>query len=484
MRTIRNYIGGEFCETAGWIDDINPATGTVIARVPDSGPDDVDAAAHAAKKAFASWSRTPVAERTRLLLALASKIEQNADELARLEVEDTGKPLTRARKLEIPRAAAHLSFFASAVQHFNAEAYRTDQVGLNYTINQARGVAGCITPWNLPLFLFTWKIAPALAVGCTVVAKPSELTPSSANRLCELAHEVGFPSGVLNVVHGVGAKAGAAVVANRHITTISFTGGSKTGAEIARIAAPLFKKVALELGGKNPSVVFADADIDEAVSGCVQSAFGNQGQICLCGSRILIEESIYPRFVEKFVCATRSLIVGDPLETSTMQGALISKAHLEKVCGYVDLAIREGGKILCGGETPPLPDHCKGGYFFSPTVIVDLNHQCRTNQEEIFGPVATLIPFKSEREAVEIANGVEYGLSASLYTQNLGRAHRIAEMLECGTVWVNCWLVRDMRVPFGGVKASGVGREGGEHALHFFADPKTVCVRFGDEVEP
>jgi aminomuconate-semialdehyde/2-hydroxymuconate-6-semialdehyde dehydrogenase len=482
MRRLRNYIAGSFSETSATLENVNPATGEVVGLVPDSDAADVDRAAQAARAAFPAWSKTPVAERARLLEALAGKIEQHTEELARLEVEDSGKPLTRARTLEIPRAASNFRFFATAVQNFHAETYRTDGVGLNYTLNQPRGVAGCISPWNLPLYLFTWKIAPALAAGCTVVAKPSELTPTTAERLCEFAQEIGLPPGVLNVVHGLGAKAGAAIVAHRGINTISFTGGTVTGAEVARVAAPLFKKVGLELGGKNPTLVFADADLAEAMPACVQAAFGNQGQICLCGSRILVEESIYETFVEQFVAIARNLVVGDPLDPATQQGSLISKAHWDKVRGHVDRAVAEGGKLLCGGTVPSLPQRCKNGYFLSPTVIAGLDPKCRTNQEEIFGPVATLMPFRGEREALAIANGVDYGLSASLFTTNLGRAHRLAEALECGTVWVNCWLVRDLRVPFGGVKSSGVGREGGDHALRFFTDPKTVCIRYSDEV--
>ena len=482
MRRIRNFFAGAFHDTPSTLDNVNPATGEVLGTVPDSDAVQVDQAAQAARAAFPAWSKTPVAERARLLEALATKIEQHTEELARLEVEDSGKPLTRARTLEIPRAASNFRFFATAIQNFHSETYRTEGVGLNYTLNQPRGVAGCISPWNLPLYLFTWKIAPALAAGCTVVAKPSELTPSTAERLCAFAQEVGLPPGVLNVVHGLGAKAGAALVAHRSINTISFTGGTATGAEVARVAAPLFKKVGLELGGKNPTLVFADADLNEAIPACVQAAFGNQGQICLCGSRILIEESIYETFVEKFVVLVRNLVVGDPLDPATQQGSLISKAHWEKVRSHVERAVAEGGKLLCGGTVPSLPERCKNGYFLSPTVIAGLDSKCRTNQEEIFGPVATLMAFRGEREALAIANGVEYGLSASLFTTNLARAHRLAEALECGTVWVNCWLVRDLRVPFGGVKCSGVGREGGEHALRFFTDPKTVCIRYSDEV--
>jgi aminomuconate-semialdehyde/2-hydroxymuconate-6-semialdehyde dehydrogenase len=345
-------------------------------------------------------------------------------------------------------------------------------------------VAGLISPWNLPLYLFSWKVAPALATGNTVVAKPSELTPTTAHLLTELCQEVGLPPGVFNVVHGRGATAGAALVAHPAVPTISFTGGTVTGAEIARTAGPRFKKIALELGGKNPTVIFADVDLSEVVPAAVRAAFENQGEICLCGSRIFVEEAIYPAFVERFVTATRALKVGDPLAPDTDQGALISRAHLDKVRSYVRLAREEGGRILCGGAPPAtLPEACAGGFFFQPTVIIDLGAQCRVNQEEVFGPVVTITPFRDEEEAVRSANATPYGLSASVWVRDLARAHRVAERLECGTVWVNCWLVRDLRVPFGGTKNSGVGREGGEEALRFFTEPKTVCVKYSASTE-
>lgn len=484
MRTIPNYIGGRHVEPAGgqYLDKVEPATGQVIARVADGDGRDVDAAVEAAAQAFPAWSRTTAAERSRLLLAVADRIDANLDCLAESESIDTGKPLRLARAVDIPRAAANFRFFATAVLHAHTETYRTDGLALNYTLRQPRGVAGLISPWNLPLYLFSWKVAPALATGNTAVAKPSELTPTTAHLLTELCRDAGLPPGVFNVVHGSGAKAGAALVAHPKVPTVSFTGGTTTGAEIARTAGPLFKKVALELGGKNPTLVFADTDLDDALPTIVRSAFENQGQICLCGSRVFVEERLYPEFVGRFVDAARRLKVGDPLDPATDQGAMISAAHFQKVMGYIRLAREEGGQILCGGEPAPPPnDRCRGGVFIRPTVIAGLPPDCRVNQEEIFGPVATVTPFRSEAEAVEHANCTPYGLSASLWTRDLARAHRVAERLHSGTVWINSWLLRDLRVPFGGVKQSGVGREGGEEAIRFFTEAKTVCVKYPPE---
>ncbi len=483
MRTIQHFIAGRYADPASgqWFDKIDPATGEAVARVPDGDERDVQAAVAAAMQAFRQWSRTPAAERSRLLLAIADRIDARLEELALSESIDGGKPLRRARTAEIPRAAANFRFFAAAAQTFHSEAYRTDQQALNYTLRQPRGVAGLLSPWNLPLYLFTWKVAPALATGNTVVAKPSELTPTTAHLLTEICLEVGLPPGVFNVVHGYGHKVGAALVTHPSVPTISFTGGTSVGAEIARTAAPLFKKLTLELGGKNPNILFADADLDEALSTSVRAAFDNQGEICLCGSRIFVEEPLYPSFVERFTAATGKLKVGDPLEPATDQGALISRRHLDRVLSYIDLARTEGGRVLCGGEPPDqaqLGSRCRNGAFLNPTVIVDLDVGCRVNQEEIFGPVVTITPFRDEEEVVRYANAAPFGLSASLWTRDLGRAHRVAERLECGTTWVNCWLLRDLRTPFGGVKQSGVGREGGDEAMRFFTEPKTVCIKY------
>ncbi|HYT89690.1 MAG TPA: aldehyde dehydrogenase, partial [Gemmataceae bacterium] len=464
MLRINNFIGGQHVppESGRYLDNHDPATGQVYSLVADSDVRDVEAAVQAARAAFPAWSRTPAAERSRILLDIAARIEANLERFAHAESVDTGKPLQFARSVDIPRAALNFRFFATAILHCHSETYRTDSAALNYVLRQPRGVAGLISPWNLPLYLLSWKVAPALATGNTAVAKPSELTPMTAHLLAEICQEAGLPPGVLNIVHGLGGQVGAAIVAHPAVRTLSFTGGTVTGAEIARTAAPLFKKLTLELGGKNPNVVFADADLDSVLPTSIRSAFDNQGQICLCGSRIFVEDTIYPEFVERFTVAARRLKVGDPLEPGTDQGALISKGHLAKVTAYLDLASEEGGHVLCGGRRATVGGRCREGYFVEPTVIVDLPPDCRTNQEEIFGPVVTITPFRSEDEVIARANSTPYGLSASLWTRDLARAHRVAEKLETGTVWVNCWLLRDLRVPFGGVKSSGVGREGGD----------------------
>jgi aminomuconate-semialdehyde/2-hydroxymuconate-6-semialdehyde dehydrogenase len=476
---IKNFIDGKFVEptTGKYLENIEPATGKPYSQVADSGKEDVDLAVAAAEKAFADWSKKPAAERSQILLRIADLIERDLEKFARAESIDTGKPITLARTLDIPRAVSNFRFFATAILHTENEAHVTDGVAFNYTLHQPRGIAGLISPWNLPLYLLSWKIAPAIAVGNTAIAKPSELTPMTAYLLCEVCVEAGLPAGVLNVVHGTGPNVGAAITAHSKIGTISFTGGTVTGKKVAEACAPLFKKVSLELGGKNPNIIFADADLDAAIAGSVRSSFANQGQVCLCGSRVFVEKPIYKKFVEQFIDRASQLKPGDPLDEKTEQGAIVNKAQLDKVKFYVDLAQKEGGKIALGGKAPDAPnERTRDGYFFPPTVIVDLPVACRTNREEIFGPVVTITPFESEDEVIRCANDVDYGLSSSVWTQNLSRAHRVAEQINTGTVWVNCWLVRDLRVPFGGMKASGVGREGGTEALHFFTEPKNVCI--------
>ncbi len=476
---ITNFIGGEFVEPVGgkYLDNIEPATGKPYSQVADSDARDVELAVAAAEKAFPGWSRTPAADRSRILLRIAELIDRDVDKLARAESIDTGKPLSLARNLDIPRAATNFRFFATAILHTENEAHVTDGVAFNYTLRQPLGVVGLISPWNLPLYLLTWKIAPALACGNCAIAKPSELTPMTAFLLCELCREAGLPAGVLNVVQGTGQNVGSAMTAHRKIAAISFTGGTVTGRKVAEACAPQFKKVSLELGGKNPNIIFADADMEAAIAGSLRSSFANQGQVCLCGSRVFVERSAYPQFIERFVNAASKLKVGDPLEGTTDQGAIVSKPQLEKVKFYVDLAQKEGGKIALGGESPKLPnERCRDGYFFPPTVITDLPVDCRVNREEIFGPVVTITPFESEEEVIGYANDCDYGLASSVWTQNLGRVHRVAEQIHTGTVWVNCWMVRDLRVPFGGMKQSGVGREGGDEALRFFTEPKNICI--------
>jgi aminomuconate-semialdehyde/2-hydroxymuconate-6-semialdehyde dehydrogenase len=476
---IQNFVGGQFVspKAGRYLDNIEPATGLSYSQVPDSDAADVELAVTAAEKAFPEWSRTPAAERSRILLRIADLIDRDLEKFARAESVDTGKPLALARSLDIPRASSNFRFFATAILHTENEAHVTDGIAFNYTLRQPRGIVGLISPWNLPLYLLSWKIAPAIAVGNTAVAKPSELTPMTAFLLGEICQEAGLPPGVLNIVHGTGPNVGAAITAHPRVGTISFTGGTVTGRKVAEAGAAQFKKISLELGGKNPNIIFADADLEAAIAGSVRSSFANQGQVCLCGSRIFVERSRYPEFVSQFVEKASQLRFGDPLEATTEQGAIVSKMQLEKVQYYVQLAQEEGGKIELGGTAPAPPnDRCRHGYFFPPTVITGLPVACRVNREEIFGPVVTITPFDHEDEVIAYANDVDYGLSSSIWTQNLGRAHRVAEQIHAGTVWVNCWLVRDLRVPFGGMKQSGVGREGGEEALRFFTEPKNVCI--------
>ena len=481
MQRLANYINGEFIapKAGKYLDNFDPAVGAVYSQVPDSDSDDVNTAVAAARRAFPAWSKTPAEQRSRLLLKIASLIEDNLEDLARAESIDTGKPLALAGKVDIPRAVSNFRFFATAILHTHSEAHFTDDRALNYTLRQPAGVAACISPWNLPLYLFTWKIAPALAAGCTVVGKPSEVTPMTAHKLAELAREAKLPPGVLNIIHGPGATAGAPLVAHKDVAAISFTGGTATGRAIAQTAGPMFKKLSLELGGKNPFVIFEDADFDEAVTTAVRAAFTNQGQICLCGSRIFVQKNIYDSFLEAFLPKAKALKVGDPLEDGVDQGALVSKQHREKVMYYIKLAKAEGGRVECGGDVPDrdsLSTRVRNGYFVQPTVITGLGWSCRTNQEEIFGPVATIIPFDNEQEVIHWANSTPYGLAAMLWTGDLDRAHRVSAQLDAGTIWVNCWLLRDLRVPFGGMKESGLGREGGNDALNFFTEPKNVCI--------
>jgi aminomuconate-semialdehyde/2-hydroxymuconate-6-semialdehyde dehydrogenase len=491
MPDVRNFINGRFADATGnaWLDTVEPATGRVYGRLPDSDERDLAAAVAAAEAAFPAWSVTPVAERSKILFRLADLIERDLEPLARAESIDTGKPIRLSRTMDIPRAAANFRFFAGAVLHARTDLHRTELpastgggVALNYTLRQPVGVVGLISPWNLPLYLLTWKIAPAIAVGNTCVCKPSELTPMTAHMLASLIIEAGLPPGVVNIVHGVGAKAGASLVAHPRVSAISFTGGTATGAAIARAAAPIFKKLSLELGGKNPTIIFDDADLDEIMPQIVRASFTNQGQVCLCGSRILVAQRIYDAFLSRFTAAAAALRIGDPLDESTDFGSLISRAHLDKVRSYVDLAQKEGGALLLGARRPnerlTLPPRCQEGFFHPPVIITNLPPTCRTQQEEIFGPVVIVTPFGSEDEAIALANNTPYGLAASLWTRDLSRAHRVAERVQAGTVWVNCWLIRDLRVPFGGVKHSGIGREGGEEALRFFTESKNVCVKY------
>jgi aminomuconate-semialdehyde/2-hydroxymuconate-6-semialdehyde dehydrogenase len=475
MDTILNYIAGKFVPSSSdhFIPNINPARGEAYSRIPDSNADDVNLAVEAASMALPIWSKMPLEERAGYLDKIADGIEARLEEFCRAECVDTGKPLQLTEQVDIPRSIQNFRFFASAIRQFSSESH-LDASSLNYTRRDPVGVVGLISPWNLPLYLLSWKIAPALAAGNTVVAKPSEVTPMTAFMLCKVMEEIGLPQGVFNLVHGSGPSTGEALVGHPRVKAISFTGGTSTGKRIASVAAPQLKKLSLELGGKNAGVIFADADYDKALARTVRSAFTNQGQICLCTSRLLIEESLYPKFRDDFVSRVRTLKVGDPLNRQTDQGAVVSEAHFNKVLSYIELAKSEGGKILTGGK----PAKAESGWFIEPTVIEGLPMESRANQEEIFGPVVTLMPFKSEIEALRLANSSIYGLASVVWTSDLNKAHRMAERLEAGIIWINTWMKRDLRTPFGGMKASGMGREGGLEALRFFTEPKNVCIEF------
>ncbi len=480
MEKIQNYIDGVLCHPIkeDYIDNYNPSNGEIYSLIPKSTGEDVDLAVVAAKKAFNNWSNLGIEKRSQHIMKVADLIEKRMDEFVAAESKDNGKPLSLAQSVDIPRAISNLRFFATAILHFSSESHYMERVGVNFTTRKPIGVVGCISPWNLPLYLFTWKIAPALAAGNCVIAKPSEVTPYTAYLLSKVFVDAGFPEGVLNIVHGLGGGAGDAIVKHPDIKAISFTGGTNTGEYIAKTAAPMFKKLSLELGGKNPNIIFEDCDFDEMIKTTVRSSFANQGQICLCGSRILIQKPIYEKFKTTFLQRIEKHKVSYPSDPKAKMGAVVSKAHMEKVLSCIELAKEEGGKILIGGKQKKLSPPYDKGYYIQPTVIEGLPSSCRTNQEEIFGPVVTIMPFDTEQEALEISNSTTYGLAASVWTNDLKKAHRFSDNLEAGIVWINSWLIRDLRTPFGGMKSSGVGREGGWEALRFFTEPKNIFIKY------
>jgi aminomuconate-semialdehyde/2-hydroxymuconate-6-semialdehyde dehydrogenase len=467
MEKLQNFINGAYCPPVSeeYFDNYEPATGDVYSLIPNSNSEDVSLAVAAAEAAFPVWSSMSIEERSKILVKLSEGIEKRMDEFVAAESRDNGKPLALAAHVDIPRAVSNFHFFATAILHFASESHYMEGVGVNYTTRKPIGIVGCISPWNLPLYLFSWKIAPALAAGNCVIAKPSEVTPYTAYLLGRVAQEAGMPPGVLNILHGTGAQVGDAIVKHPKIKAISFTGGTKTGEYIAQTAGPMFKKLSLELGGKNANIIFADCDFDDMLSTTIRSSFANQGQICLCGSRIFIERPIYERFKQAFVEKVSRSKVSYPTDPEAKLGAVVSKPHMEKILSYIELAKEE--------LEPP---H-ENGYYIAPTIIEGLAYTCRTNQEEIFGPVVTITPFDTEEEALKMANSTEYGLAGTVWTSNLKRAHRVADNLQSGIVWVNAWLVRDLRTPFGGVKSSGVGREGGWEALRFFTEAKNIFIK-------
>ena len=479
MIQIKNFINGKLVppNSGEYFENSSPVDGKVYSQIPDSDGTDIDTAVSAAKEAFKTWSKLSKKDRHNHIMRLAVEIDNNFDELVAAESKDNGKPEHLSRSVDIPRASENFRFFATASLHFDSEVHEMDGKALNYTLRQPVGVVGCISPWNLPLYVLTWKIAPALAAGNTVVAKPSEITPLTAYLFSEICQKANFPKGVLNIVHGYGDKVGDALSKHPDVPIISFTGGTATGEKIAAVAAPMFKKLSLELGGKNPNIVFADAEFDNSVDMAVKAAFSNQGQICLCGSRLFVQNSIYEKFKDAFVEKTNLLKVGNPKDDTSNLGAVVSKQHLEKILECIELAKTEGGKILTGGNRVIIDGELSNGYYIEPTIIEGLSHSCRTNQEEIFGPVVSIIPFKTEEEVIEMANSTKYGLSASIFTKDVSRAHRVAAEIDAGIVWVNTWMLRDLRIPFGGMKNSGVGREGGFKSLQFFTEPKNVCIK-------
>tara|TARA_R110000737_G_scaffold77432_3_gene108593 strand:+ start:1713 stop:3155 length:1443 start_codon:yes stop_codon:yes gene_type:complete len=480
MDIIANFIDGQYQapRLQQYLDNIEPATGKVYGQIPDSSSDDVEIAVAAATKALPAWRALPLEIRADYLTAIAQEIEQRIDELALAEAIDNGKPISLARSVDIPRAASNFKFFAHACSQFASESHAMAGSAINYTLRQPVGVVGCISPWNLPLYLFTWKIAPALAAGNCVIAKPSEVTPKTAAMLGEICQKVGLPNGVLNILHGTGANVGQAICQHDEVKAISFTGGTATGAAIAQLLAPKFKKLSLELGGKNPALIFADCDFDNTVEQVFRASFANQGQICLCASRLYIERPIYEKFKQALIAKTEALQPNDPLLDNSAMGALVSQSHLKKVMSYIADAQAQGGRVLAGGEQVKLTGRCQEGYFLQATIIEGLSNNARCNQEEIFGPVITLQPFDTDQEALALANDSNYGLAATIWTNHLGRAHQLAENINTGIVWINCWLLRDLRTPFGGMNHSGLGREGGLDAMRFFTESKNVCVKY------
>lgn len=479
MNSVKNFINGGYLSAVNGntIDNVEPATGQVYGQIANSDQDDLALAIKSSEAALPAWRAMPLEQRADILYRIALGIESRLEELVQAESRDNGKPVSLARQVDIPRAASNFKFFSQACTQFASESHAMPQA-INYTLRQPLGIVACISPWNLPLYLFTWKIAPALAAGNCVIAKPSEVTPQTAAMLGEICNEAGLPAGVLNILHGTGASIGNVLCAHPKIKAISFTGGSQTGAHIAASLAGTFKKLSLELGGKNPALVFDDCDFEQTLDEVFRASFANQGQICLCASRLYVQRGIYERFKQGLIERAQALQPADPEVVETKMGAIVSQAHMEKVLGYIKLAQEEGGTLLCGGKQVKLDGRCKEGFFIAPTIVEGLDNQARCNQEEVFGPMITIQPFDTEYEALALANDSQYGLAATIWTQDLDRAHRVGEQINTGIVWVNTWLHRDLRTPFGGMNHSGLGREGGMEAMRFFTDTKNICIKY------
>ena len=480
MITLRHFIGGEFTDPSSGetFESISPIDNKPIATVARGGPDDIDRAAQAARAAFPAWASMDPAQRRKVLYRVAEGIEARLDELAEWEVRDMGKPIGAARSKDIPRSAHNFRFFADAAEHAFTKAYSKPWDGvLTYELREPLGVVGAISPWNFPLMLLTWKVAPALAYGCTVVAKPAEQSPVTATLLAEICRDAGVPDGVFNLVHGFGpAEAGEALVAHPDVDAITFTGESATGKAIMATAASGLKKLSFELGGNSPNIVCADADMDKAVAGSLRGIFTNQGEVCLAGARLLVERPIYDEFVARMVDGAERYVVGNPLDSSTGMGPLVSTEHMEKVLSYIDLATEEGAKLMTGGYRIMDGDLALGNYV-APTIFADADNHMRSCQDEIFGPVEMVIPFDDVDEAIEVANATRYGLAGMVWTTNVNTAHKVAREVKAGTMWVNCFFVRDLRAPFGGYRDSGIGREGGDYSYEFFTESKAVVMK-------
>ena len=481
MIKIKNYINGKLSVSSNksHIDIFNPSVGEVYAQCPNSNEIDLQNAIKSAESSFPKWSNLKQKHRSELLLKIADLIERDLNEFAKAESIDNGKPYKLSKTLDIPRSIKNLRFFASMANAIEKESYHKENV-INYVLRQPLGIVGTISPWNLPLYLFTWKIAPALVSGNCVIAKPSEITPYTAYLFSKICIEANLPKGVLSILHGEGKIIGEAIVNHKKIKAISFTGGTDTGKAIAKKASKNLKKISLEMGGKNPVIIFDDCNYDKMINSLIKSSFLNQGQICLAGSRIYIQKTIYNKFKKDFISKIKKLRIGDPFNRNTDQGAIVSAEHLNKILKYIKYAKEEGGKIISGGSIPKMDSKFSSGWYFSPTVIENLSQKSKLNKEEIFGPVVTLNKFKDEQDVVKMANDNDYGLASIIWTNNTSKANKLAEILESGLVWINCWLERDLRTPFGGIKNSGYGKEGGKYAIDFFTEPKNICIKYYD----